>query len=123
MPSKSSSNWFVPVVVCGLIAFVLLKSCRALFSDEDDSRRNQNAATAERIVTKVAAAISDSEPQITKQYVSGSEKDVLVIRSRDWEYVRINELVFCWRGTNLVGVFNKDSAIPISQAMTNTLPK
>lgn len=93
--SESTVIWIVLAIVGGF--FLSLKSCHY---DDDTEKKSATAAPVE------------DEPSITHQILSGNQKDVLVVRSHGQEYVRIDDMVFVWRGTNLVGVYGKDGQLP-----------
>lgn len=115
--SKSSFNLSISpgTILCLLVAGFFLS--HFLHRNDDD----ESETTKPKVVTKTAEP--DDDIRITKRIMSGSENDTLVVRTRDQQYVRIDNMVFCWRSNTLVGVFNKDGLVPGWQTMTNQPPK
>lgn len=106
-------------MVVFVIAYGGYQLLHKAISGGDDSEDTES--TKPKIVTRTAAP--DDDISITKKMMSGSEKDVLVVRAHDQQYVRIDDMVFCWRGSNLIGVFNKDGLVPGWQMFTNQPPQ
>lgn len=110
--SSNSLSWNTVLIVlaAAFLSSQTLRSCKG--DDSEDTKPKAAGKTAD---------LGD-DISITKKMMSGSEKDVLVVRTHDQQYVRIDDMVFCWRGSNLIGVFNKDGLVPGWQTFTNQPP-